>query len=291
MRTLFSFLGILFLVTTISAQDDMESLANGLLEEQTEYALGSFYSSRIVSGHSVFLMPKRGLDFRVHHRFGQFNSGFNNFYGMDQSSSFLSLEYGLSDRINIGLGRATYRDIFNSYLKIALWRQQKGKRIIPISIVYAGFCAAQSTQYNDAKRNNDFNARLAYTHQLLIARMFSPSLTIQLAPTFVHRNLVPVGEYFNNIYALGLGGRYKITNTISVNAEWYYLMNRDKPVGSNIYDPLSFGVDIQVAGHVFQIHLTNAEAMTENAFLTETNTRFFQGDIRPGFNISQVFTF
>jgi hypothetical protein len=285
-------LALLCNIFLANAQDDMEKLANDALSENTQYALGTFFSTRIVTGHSVFMMPEKGLDFRIHHRFGQFNSGFNNFYGMDESSSYLSLEYGVKDWLNVGLGRATYKDIFNGYCKFWLLRQCSGDKDVPVSIVYVVSSALQSTIYNnDTKRNEDFAARLNYTHQLLIASMITPAFSAQITPTLVHRNMVPVGDYNNNTYAVGIGGRYKITNTFSLNCEWYHILNPDKPVSGKVYDPFSVGVDIQVASHVFQIHVTNSQLMTENAFITETNGNFFKGDIRPGFNISQVFTF
>jgi hypothetical protein len=237
------------------------------------------------------MMPKKGLDFRIHHRFGMFNSGFSNFYGIDESSSFLSLDYGITDKINIGIGRATYRDIFNGFVKFELLKQSSGAKNMPVTVVYTGICAVQSTVYTDPKINDDFKTRFSYTNQLLIARMFTSKFSAQLSPTLVHRNMVPEGNFNNNTFALGMGGRYKLTNTFSVNAEWYHVFNPDKNYYKKVYDPISLGVDIQVAAHVFQIHITNAESMTENAFITETSENFFDGNIRLGFNISQVFTF
>lgn len=288
-KTIFTLLLAAFFSYT-QAQD-IESMADDLLGEQTDYALGTFYTSRIITGQSVFMMPKSGLDFRVHHRFGQFKTGFNELYGIDESSSFLSLDYGVTDYINIGIGRATYRDIFNSFLKISVLRQSTGAKNMPISLVYVGTCGIQSTIFEDEKRNEDFAARLSYTNQLLIARMFNARFSAQVTPTIVHRNLVPVGDYNNTSYALGVGGRYKITNTFSINAEWFHVFNPDKVNGKKMADPIAFGFDIQVAAHVFQVQVTNAESMTENAFITETPNNFFDGDIRLGFNISQVFTF
>lgn len=286
-------LSFLFVFISYSAfsQSDLDKLADEALSENTEYALGTFFSSRIVSQQSVFMMPKRGLDFRVQHRFGEFSSGFNNFYGIDESTSYLSLEYGVTDWFNAGISRATYKDMFNGFAKFRLLRQSSGGVNMPVSVIYVTTMGMQSTQYeNDKQKNDDFQARLSYTHQLLIARMITPSFSVQLSPTMVHRNLVPEGDYQNNTYVIGLGARYKLTNTFSINGEWSHIINPDKLSVGEIYDPISIGVDIQVASHVFQIHLTNAEFMSESNCLTETKRNFFKGQIRPGFNISQVFT-
>ena len=81
-----------------------------------------------------------------------------------------------------------------------------------------------------------------------------------------------------------------IVSRFSINIEYFKVFENDGMQGIEYYDPLSVGVDIQAGGHVFQLHLTNALPMTENTYIGETTGDFFNGDIRFGFNISQVFT-
>jgi hypothetical protein len=286
---IFAFAFLSFQVTSGWAQDDLSSLVDAELNNTTEYALGTFFTTRILTGHSTEIMPKGGLDFRIHHRFEEFSSGFDRFYGIDGSSSYLSLEYGFTNRLMAGFGRAN-DGYFNFFGKMKLFRQSEGMKNFPVTIVYMVGSAVNARTNPIKVINDDFDARFRYTHQLLIARMFNPRLSLQISPTFVHRNMVQNKNYNNDLYSVGFGGRFKITNTFSVNAE-YFFVHGIKNISSDIefYNPVSLGVDIQVAGHVFQIMVTNTDRMIEHAFIGETMKEFSKG-LRIGFNISQVFT-
>lgn len=285
--TIFSLFSILIL--KVFAQDDLSSLVDEELNNSSDYALGTFFTTRILTGHSTELMPKGGLDFRIHHRFDEFSSGFGKFYGLDGSFSYLSLEYGFSNRFMAGFGRAN-DGYFNFFGKIKLLRQCTGEKNIPATIVYLVASGVDAKTYTNKMRNDDFDARFSYTHQILIARMFNPRLSLQISPTFVHRNMVPTKNYLNDLLALGLAGQFKLTNTFSVNAEYFYVNGiKNIEPGIEFYNPVSLGVDIQVAGHVFQIMITNTTRMIEQAFIGQTKGEFSKS-LRLGFNISQVFT-
>ena len=108
-------------------------------------------------------------------------------------------------------------------------------------------------------------------------------------PGLTHKNLVPANEDKNDIFTLGAGGRAKISNRVSINAEYFYLFKNQvvsTPVNNNSF---SIGVDIETGGHVFQIFLTNSEGEFEQAFLTDTRGSWENGFIYLGFNISRVF--
>jgi hypothetical protein len=93
----------------------------------------------------------------------------------------------------------------------------------------------------------------------------------------------------NNVYALGVGSRYKLTKRTSFNAEYFYLL--PGPTADDYRNALSLGFDIETGGHVFQLHVTNAQGMIEKFFIPETNGAWNKGDIYFGFNISRVFDF
>jgi len=161
---------------------------------------------------------------------------------------------------------------------------------MPVSVSFLSTIAATSVRWSDTSRTNYFSSRLSYVNQLLIARKISPSISIQLAPTFVHRNIVATELDPNDLYALGAGGRLKLTKRISLNAEYYYMFNPKSYMSQQVYNPLSVGIDIETGGHVFQLMFTNSLAMIEKGFIGETTGSWGKGDIHFGFNISRVFT-
>jgi hypothetical protein len=280
---------LLFVFQAARAQD-IDSLLGSMTDEETTYTTATFKSSRIINGHSVGQMKAGELDVRFHHRFGRVNSGAYELWGLDQASIFFGFEYGLNDWLMLGVGRSSYQKTYNGFAKMKLLRQSTGEVTMPVTVsAYAG-ADVQTLHWQDAERENYFSSRLSYVLQALVARKFSDELSLQLTPTLVHRNLVPTELDNNDMFALGLGGRYKITNRITLNAE--YFLNIRPPVEGSLkpVNSLSLGVDIETGGHVFTIVVTNSETMIERGFITETTDTWSDGGIHLGFNLSRVFT-
>lgn len=272
------------------AQDNLLNMLNQNTGKETIYTTAAFKSTRILTGHSIKIMPPGQLDFRISHRFGPMNLGLYEFFGLDQSVTHFSLEYGILDWLMVGAGRGTFEKTYDGFVKASILRQSSGVRVMPVSISMLGSAAAFSTHWTDTTRTNLFSSRLSYVYQVLIARKFNESLTLQIAPIYVHRNLVTSKGDPNDLISIGAGGRMKITKRISFNAEYYYLLNSRNNMSQRIYDPLSLGFDIETGGHVFQLIFTNSFGMIEKELIGETTGNWFNGDIHFGFNISRVFT-
>jgi hypothetical protein len=129
---------------------------------------------------------------------------------------------------------------------------------------------------------------MSYAHQILIARKFSKAFSFQLMPTLIHRNLVELEVDENDVFSIGAGGRAKISNRVSINAEYYYLLPGQ--TADDYYNVLTVGFDIETGGHVFQLFATNGRGAIEEYFIPQTGGSWLNGDIRIGFNITRVFT-
>ncbi len=279
---------VVFLLSSklLFGQEDLMDLF-GEEEPTTDYATATFKTTRVVSGHSIENPANGVLLFTISHHFGRLNQGAYDFFGLDQATIRLGLEYGINDRLSVGIGRSTYQKTFDGFLKVKLLRQSTGVRNMPLSVSLFSSSDLFSLKWQDTERSNYFSSRLSFVNQLLIARKFSESFSVQLTPTYIHKNLV-VEKGTNDNFAIGIGGRYKITKRLSINMEYFH--NLPGYVADNFENPLSVGVDIETGGHVFQLHFTNAQPMFERAFITETMGKWNNGDIYFGFNISRVFT-
>jgi len=274
----------------IFAQDDLMNLLNKDAPKETNYTTATFKSTRIMNGHSIERMPQGQLDVRISHRFGTINSGAYNFFGLDQSNIHLGLEYGIFNWLMVGVGRSEYEKTFDGFAKFSILRQSTGAKVMPVSVSVLTSIALKTLKFPDQTRTNYFTSRLAYVGQILIARKISEALSVQLTPSYVHRNLVATELDPNDIFAIGAGARVKILKRISLNAEYYYITNPKTYMSQQIYDPLSVGFDIETGGHVFQLFFTNSLGMTEKQFIGGTTGQWKKGDIHFGFNISRVFT-
>jgi len=269
------------------AQDDLMNLLNKETPPPgPEYTIGTFKSTRLINGHSVETRAKNVLEFVISHRFGTLNSTAYQFFGLDDAEIRLGLDYGVTDRLNIGFGRNSFQKTFDGFVKYKILRQASGASNVPVSVVLFASMAINSLHSPDFPENTVFSDRLAFVYQGLIARKLSQKVSLQLSPTWVHRNFVLDPAERNDIFALGIGGRYKLTKRVALNIEYYYQVS-DTP--SDYYNSLAVGFDIETGGHVFQLHFTNSRGMIEKAFITETTGNFFKGDIHFGFNISRSF--
>lgn len=290
MKTFISICFFSFVFTSVLAQDDLMKM----LEEETsknakpDFTTATFKSTRLINGHSVENVAGGVLDFRIAHRFGFVNSGSYNLFGLDEASMRLGLDYGISNRWMIGVGRSTYQKQFDAFTKFKLLRQSTGSRRMPVTISAISSMMYKSVKSDDPSRENFQTSNIFYSHQLLIGRKFSEAFSLQVMPTMIHYNLVKGTNDPNDVYAIGAGGRIKLNNRISLNAEYYYQIPDYQLPGTQ--NSLAIGFDIETGGHVFQLHFTNSTGMTERTFISETTGKFFEGDIRFGFNISRVFT-
>jgi hypothetical protein len=284
---------LLFLTTSFSAMAQ-----NDLLEElekndvtENENTIATFKGTRIVNGHSIETKPGGTLEFIFSHRFGAMNTGWYEMFGLDQAFVRIGLDYGITDRLSVGLGRNSINKTLDWYAKYKFLQQQSGPRTIPFTITGLAGVAFRL----EPKRNSDVvpaietTDRLAYTGQLLIARKFTSALSLQLMPTVIHKNLVNQDFEENTQIALGVGGRIKLTPSMAFTGEYYHNLSRldDSPY----HNSLGLGIDIETGGHVFQLVFTNAIGLTERAFITETTDDFFDGDIHFGFNVTRTFQF
>jgi len=276
------------LCNMISAQD-IDQLLEEATGSSTEYASATFKSTRIINGHSIERMPAGQLDFRIHHRFGEINTGAYNLWGLDQANIHFSLEYGITNWLMAGIGRGTYEKAYDGFLKFSILRQSKGKRKMPVSVSYFTGMSVNSLKWTK-EGELYFWDRVSYVHQLLIARKFNERFSLEINPTFIHLNMADTELDPNDIWSIGAGARFKLTNRFSLNAEYYYVIPPRNDFRSiTTYNPLSIGVDIETGGHVFTIMLTNSIAMIEKGFIGETTGLWKEGGIRLGFNISRVF--
>jgi len=278
------------IVLPLQAQNDLLEMLDQEIKPLRVPVDATFKSTRVINCHSIERMQAGDLEFHVSHRFGLINSGFKKFYGLDESSSHISLEYGITNWLEAGLGRATVDECFNGFIKLSPIRQSKGKWAMPVSASL--YLAAMTTgkDYPDPTWVVDAIHRRSFVGQLLVARKFAPWLSLQVSPTFVHRNMVATPQDPNRLFALGMGGRLKFTRRTALSVEYFCLKDRNLLTGPTRYNPLSIGLDIETGSHVFQIFVTNSFHILENGFIGETTRSWSKRGVHVGFNISRVFT-
>ncbi|MEO9513571.1 MAG: DUF5777 family beta-barrel protein [Flavobacteriaceae bacterium] len=272
------------------------SLAQELLDildkEQKDipqFTSATFKTTRIAIGHSIETRKKGVLEVFVANRFWNTPELKSQSFFVDKLSSRIALEYGLSDNLSIGFGGTSFDGLFDGYLKYKLIKQRVGSNGSPISVTVLQSTTYNSNAFPDVPTN--FSDRLAFTTQALIAKKFSSDFSLQIAPSFIHREGLTPDSDPKNHFAIGFGGRYKLGNHVSFVSEYYYTAN---PIQSyDTYNPFAMGINWELGDIMLQFMLTNAQRIADDAFITQTqnNFNFKNPNLNFGFNFTYIIHF
>ena len=276
---------LLFFISFISfSQNDLlEELNEDVKVDST--VTSAFKGLKIVNIESTKLAAKGDMYFVISHRFGSVKGGLKELFGIDQSTIRFSFVKGVTDWLNVGLSRSSFNKMYDATVKYRLIQQADNGS--PITVVGFNSMAYNSGFNSNSYLDYEFKHRLTYLSEVLISRKFNENFSLQITPIIFHENFVLNNDQENTQYALGGGGRYKLSKFVTLNIDYAYHLNRAD--SSPFRNPLSLGFDIETGGHVFQVHFTNAQPMYDSGFLTDANGDWGNGDFFFGFNLSRVF--
>jgi hypothetical protein len=256
-----------------------------------------FESAWLIDNQSV-LVPRKGtFEFMIQHRFGVVSNGITDLWGLYAPSNIrLGLAYTVSDNfgigflkgpLSIGLGTTKNNRIQDVSFKYGILQQTRNNRI-PVSVTYYNNVGFETANKQEDLPNGNSSDRLSYFHQLIISRRFSPKLSIQVAPSLSHYNVVEP-QMENDHLAVAVGGRFKFS------AQSSFIVNVDQPITKHtLYNPqpsISFGLEVGTSAHTFQIFVTNFSSI-----IPQRNNFFNQNDpwsdgFLIGFNINRLWAF
>lgn len=309
-KLLFTSALVLSVLTFSSAQDLLSMLdSSAATKPKSEKVFATFKTTKVINAQSTETVKKRTLDFRITHRFGNIGEesggGVHTLYGWDNIADVrFSFDYGITDNIQIGIGRSKRQENLDATFK---WRflEQTTDNKIPLSLALytnAAFTPMDKTAFYSGTINvkEDFSHRFSYVSQLIIARKFNRAISIALLPTYQHRNFVRGlintknnKQEDNAIFSLGIAARVKVSQRVAILLDYFHNFSDYRNDNPTIpyYNPLALGVEIDTGGHIFHLNLTNASGILENDFIPNTNDTWTKGGFKFGFNISRVFNF
>jgi len=289
MRIFLLVLGCFIISRGIAQTDTLRGHPQKSESIKTTYIQGTFKTTRLVIGQSSEIPPMGNALFLVSHHFGALNSGYQNLFGLKETATRIGAEYGALNWFGFGVGLNTYNNTWDGFVKFKILRQSKGKKKMPVTLSAFAGTAIYTTKWTDTERTNYASSRMSYAFQLELARKFGKWVSLQIMPSLVHKNLVATKDDHNDIFTLGAGGSFCVSQKVSFSLEYHHIFP-GQVVSTKAYDSFSVGVDILTGGHVFQIFLTNSTPEFEEAILTETVDQWQTGGIFLGVNISRFFT-
>ncbi|CAI8283288.1 MAG: Uncharacterised protein [Flavobacteriia bacterium] len=283
-----------FFMPPLLAQNDLLAELEGMEEKKVEYVTAAFKGTKIINGQSSEIPGPGVLQFVFQHRFGSLSDDFfYNFLGLDNAQVRLGIDYSFNDWINVGVGRSSFEKTYDGFVKAKLLRQCTGSKNVPLSLTLFTSAFINTLKFR-GDLDPDMVNRMSYSTQLVISRKFNSRLSLAATPTLLHVNMVPETQQNNTVLAIGMGGRYKLTQRLSLNLEYFpQLQKNNYSEGSGtseFYNSLSVGFDIETGGHVFQLFFSNSRGVIDPQFIAESPGSWTDGDVYFGFNISRVFT-
>lgn len=302
---------LLLLLKLTVAQDDLLSLVNEG-KDKHEKTFATFKTYKLCNAQTTETVKKNHLDFRISHRFGNvydsgmepnaLNAAAHTYFGFDNASDIRwSFDYGITENLTIGIGRSRFRETYDGSLKWRVLNQTQDFHI-PVSLaVFAdiGYTSMKPEQmYDGIERNFKTNElhRVNYFTQLIIASKLTDWLSLELLPSYLHRNFIKQSintsnkaEDANGLFSLGIGGRIKLTKRMCLIGDYFYNFSPYYQNNSNAFNSLAVGFELETGGHVFSLFFTNSPALIENSFIPYTADSWSKGQVKFGFCISRVF--
>lgn len=286
----------------------------------------TFQSVWIIDNQTVMVPVKKTFEMDIQHRFGVVENGYEDFWGFFAPSNIrIGFSYSPINKLNVGIGftkttaaiipdqapSSVNGPLWDGSLKYSIITQTKG--IYPVSVTYYVNAAFNTKKDKDKEVYRNYSDRLSYFHQLIIARKITDKLSVQVAPSISHHNVV--NGYFTQLndttlkikpdmkfdhFAVALAARYKLTDVTSV------MINYDQPitkhVSNNPNPSLSFGLEFNTSSHSFQIFATNYfylvpqinnlyNANSPFKYTDAADTKIDGGKFLIGFNITRLWNY
>jgi hypothetical protein len=259
----------------------------------------TFGTTILIDNHTVATPYKGGIELEIHHRFSLIENYHNLFGIYGAANTRIGLNYGITDRIMIGLGTTKdykLQDIQWKYLIL----QQTEDNSMPVSLSYYGNIVA------DLRKDDAFGPeetykvihRLSYFTQLIVARKINDMFSVQVAPSLAYFNSVPqyipatdtsVYKGYKNLnLGVSVGARANVFGNHSIILEYDQLLTK-QDINVQPKPNLSLGWEIGTATHTFQLFVANYSQIINQRNLVFNTNDFTKGDYLVGFNVTVRF--
>jgi hypothetical protein len=264
-------------------------------EETTDKPVKNTFTTNMLIDNQTVMQPFKGsINFEIYHRFSNFSNGIKDLYGVFGSANTrLGLEYGITDRISVGVGTTKNYQLQDINWKLAILQQSQSGSM-PVSLSYFGnmvIDAEDKSQFGPLAEYKVYH-RLSYFTQLILARKFSKVFSFQVAPEFAYYN--GVNNNYNNInLGLSLGGRAKILPSHAIIFEYdmpFFTNKTTSPDPASPKPNFGLGWEIGTGTHCFQIFVANYhDIIYQRNLVYNTQSGLNKNNLQIGFNITVRF--
>ncbi|NLJ42284.1 MAG: hypothetical protein GX431_01415 [Bacteroidales bacterium] len=285
---------LLFLLSTLMvsvwAQEEAQQQASS---KPVRFTFGT---GVLIDNQTIESPYKGGLELQIHHRFSLIENYHNLFGIYGAANTRLGLNYGITDRLMLGVGTTKDYKLQDIQWKYNIIHQTEDNSV-PVSLSYYGNIVLdlrKKDAFGPVERYRDIH-RLSYFTQLILARKFSKSFSAQIAPSVIYFNAVPQytneSKYKNLNFGLSAGARLSVTGSHSLLFEYDQLLTKQDLTDDALKPKpnLSLGWEIGTATHTFQVFVANYSQIINQRNLVFNTNSFSDGEYLFGFNITVRF--
>jgi hypothetical protein len=263
--------GFIFSVYALFAQDEVKPVKN------------VFLGTRFINLQSANVAEKYELQMLIQHRFGDLSGGFYELFGLDEASMRIGFDYGITNNLNVGVGRSSYMKTFDSFIKYRFLTQSSAMPLTLTASVAGSFPTIRNVIPDEF---SDFSKKASGNVQLHFARSFK-NFALQVSPGYIGTGYIPVENDSYSFFTMAFGGAVKLAKKVTFNIEYLYRFEDE----INYVNPFSASVDLGTAGHLFQIMISNTQQMYDQAIITNPTGDWTEGHLFLGFNLIRAFNF
>jgi len=270
--------------------------------EKNVITTGVFNSGTFIENQTTVVLPKHTFECVINHRFGKIGDGFKELFGIYSPSNIrFALNYGITDKLQVGLGTTKYNKIQDLNYKYSIVEQTTNNKI-PVSVVYFGSISldAREEATSFGYENYSFSHRLSYFNEIMISRKFCDFFSLQVAATHTHLNIVESASEViadplrrNDQFGMSALGKLNITPTIAFTFEYdknfSLITKKVSDKFQEVKPNFAFGIENSTAAHSFQLFITTAEAIDYSRNMAYNQNPFTSKGLMIGFNITRVF--
>jgi len=280
-------------------------------KEKDKPVSATFESGYLIDNQTVIVPDVKTLEYAIQHKFGSMDNGKSDLWGIYSPGANirLGLNYVPIKNVQLGIG-ATKKYMYTDFnAKWAVLKQTE-KNKIPVSVTLYGVLAIDGRNANSIETGKvvstkgptlpyyiKLDDRLSYFSQMIIARKFSDWLSLQVAASFTHYNMVGWDNDHDKI-GLHFNGRIKLSQQSS------FIFNYDHPLKiKNISEQyewidanhplpnLCFGVEIATYTHAFQIYVGTADGIIPQDIMMNNRNDWRDKGLAIGFTITRLWMF
>ena len=283
-------------LNSLMAQDSTAPAAP--VVKKKSFVKNTFEGNYLIDNQTVMVPIKGTFEFDIQHRFGTWEKGFTNLFGLYGGATMrLGFSYTPIKDFQVGFGTTNDRMQVDWNAKYALLKQTKDNKM-PVSVTLFGNAVMDTRKKDATTLFVNTSDRFSFFSQIIIARKVTENFSIQVSPSLTHFNNLEgytdaagkvMPKLNNDHFAISFSGRYKIAPKTAI------IVNYDQPLSqhpmANPHPNISFGLEMKSSGHDFEVFAGNYGSV-----LPQNNNLFNQNDYTKnqfliGFNISRLWNF